>query len=512
MNRKWMYLSALALLGVTDPARAQAPAPAAGGGTQPPAREQPLGLDPGAPQVPTLPGGVTPAFGTPTAVSEDFRLAIHGFVSVPLRLGINERENPGSDQQQLVLHAPPQVPGEFESFGYTGVVPDPWVQLNFTYGNPYVAATVILASRTVTNAVSYFEAQDMIGINDAFLTFRAPVNDQLSFAANVGAFANRYGQMGEYDLGRYGTPLIARISGVGFTGTGRLRLGSVELAAELGLHGQLTKTPVNVEPAGWNGFADPNVGSTFAAHGHVAAGLNDFVHVGVHAIQAFVRDDRVGPEQPRGDLSIFGADVRMTGGRFGHLYAGVAHTSADTARGISGVVRVLDAPGGLGLMRNYLGPNSEGTGELLTFGAEYTLSLGTLLRYPAGFEGNGPDLLASVFGITTGVTSPNEPQWDDVQKLKYGTELTYSMLSWFAAGGRYDRVIPDTDDATRTHAIATLRTIFRTNWNARDQVVLQYSHFFTGSGSVVVDGYPPAPDPTIEPDAHVVSLAASMWW
>ena len=31
----------------------------------------------------------------------------------------------------------------------------------------------------------------------------------------VGAFASRYGSPGEYDEGRYGTPLIARVNGIG---------------------------------------------------------------------------------------------------------------------------------------------------------------------------------------------------------------------------------------------------------------------------------------------------------
>jgi hypothetical protein len=42
------------------------------------------------------------------------------------------------------------VPGNnFESFDYTGVLPDPWVQLNFSYGNPVVTATVIVAARSI---------------------------------------------------------------------------------------------------------------------------------------------------------------------------------------------------------------------------------------------------------------------------------------------------------------------------------------------------------------------------
>jgi hypothetical protein len=470
-----------------------------------------LGLAPGAPQTATLPGGITPSFGAPVS-AQDWRFDFHGFVLLPLRIGFNERENPGSDQKRLVLHTPPRVPGSFETFEYTAVSPDPWVQLNFSYGNPQVTATVIVAARTVANGEAYFNPPDHIGINDAFLTFWLPASDAVKFNVNIGGFANRYGNMGEYDLGRYGTPLIAAVSGMGVTGTGLFDIGDFELVGEAGIQGQLTKTPVGLEPAGWNGFADPNVGTSFAPHVHGAVGYRDTAQAGLHYIYAFSQDDRATPiDQPDGDIAVAAADLRLTLKRLGHLYAGYAHTDANLARSVSGVLRVLNAAGGPGLMEEYFGPNSGGSGELDTVGAQYDLSLGNLLRYPQPFIGNGPDLVLSLFGIMTNVQS-SDPEWDGVLKLKYGTEVGYSMLKWFGVAGRYDRVLADTSDDTETHAILTARAIFHTDWNSQDQVTLQYSHYLVGSGVSVKEGYPPRRDPTIEPDAHVVTLLASMWW
>jgi hypothetical protein len=54
--------------------------------------------------------------------------------------------------------------------------------------------------------------------------------------------------------------------------------------------------------------------------------------------------------------------------------------------------------------------------------------------------------------------------------------------------------------------------IFRSGYNARDQLVLQYSHWYNGSNVVVNSGAPPLPDPSIRPDQDVLSLMVSMWW
>jgi hypothetical protein len=350
-----------------------------------------------------------------------------------------------------------------------------------------------------------------------------PVDPKIAFTLDVGAFASSYGTMGEYDLGRYGTPLLFRLAGSGFVARGDYVLSpDLSLVTELGFKGQLNKAPVGVEPAGWNGFADPNQGSSFAAHGHALIDYRRQAALGLHYTSAFAQDDRAArqPDNPDGSIGVVGADLRLSLGRAGHFYTGLGYTKADTARSVSGVIRVLNAPGGTGLMEEYLGADSNnGTGSLTTVGAQYDFSLGNFLRYDANTVGPGPDVVASLFGIYTRVSSDDQTEDDDgnllydgVGKLKYGTELTYSMLSWFAASVRYDRVMPNLDDSDRTHAILTPRLIFHSDWGSQDQVVLQYSRWFTGSKSTVFEGYPEQRDPTIKPDADTLMLSASMWW
>src|SRR5262249_20252598 len=155
---------------------------------------------------------------------------------------------------------------------------------------------------------------------------------------------------------------------------------------EHGLMSQLDKAPLGVEPAGWNDFADPNVGSTFANHAH--AGLAWFRHglAGVHYASAWSRDDRTAPTTPDGSITVLRADANLALAPFGRLYLAVAHTSADKSRSVSGVIRVLNTFGGPGLMQNYLGPNSAGTGKLTTFGGQYDISIGQLVRFPSSFS------------------------------------------------------------------------------------------------------------------------------
>jgi hypothetical protein len=501
------------------PPSTAAPAPPPGGAPAVPVDEVPgakplsmLSMDPAAPEMSSLPGGVTPAFGAVATRPGDWRFDFHGLLFVPLRVGFNTRQTVTAGQQSTVFHAPPLVPEDFQGFGYTNVVPDPWAQVNFSYGNRDVTATIIIAARAIAEGNSYFNPPDQLGINDAFVTFREVTTDRLRMKADVGAFSNRYGNMGEYDTGRYGTPVIARIGGVGATETATYNVGPATVLAEVGLMGQLNKAPLGVEPAGWNGYLDPNVGTSFVPHLHAGLSYLDIGQVGVHFLRALSQDDRATPTtQPDGYIDVLAADARFTLHRYGHFYLALAETASHHARAVSDVIQILNAPGGPGLINEYLGPNSGGSGDLTTVGAQYDLSVGNLLRYPGHFDGNGPDLFVSLFGVYTGVKSA-DLQFDGIKKLKYGAEVSYAPLSWLALSERYDRVINNVDDATKTTAVLSTRAIFRSGYNARDQLVLQYSHWDNGSGVVVNSGAPPLPDPTIRPDKDVLSLMVSMWW
>jgi hypothetical protein len=470
-----------------------------------------LGLGVGTPDTGSLPGRFKPAYGAPPRAVSDYRFDFHGYLNVPLRLGLNERKNPTEYQYKGVWHGPPLVPDEYERFEHTGTVPQPWVQLAFSYGNKRAVATIIIAARSVSNATGFFNPPTQVGINDAWITFK-PGFGGLDLQVDIGGFSERYGALGEYDLGRYDTPVIARLGGVGETARLRYPIGKkLTFIAEHGVMGQLDKAPLGVEPAGWNSFADPNVATSFANHAHLGLALADRGRLGLHYVAAFARDDRTSPSTRDGSITVLGADIAAQLAPAGRLYLAAAHTSANDARSVSGVVRVLNTFGGPGLMQEYLGPNSNGNGSLTTIGAQYDLSIGELVRSPQPYSGYAPDVIVSGFGMFTSVAS-DDKAFDGVKKLKYGGELSYSMLSWLALSTRYDRVVADTDNDSKTFAVVSPKLILRSDYNSQDQITLQYSHWFYGSGVNVRTGYPAREDASIVPDADTFSLTASMWW
>jgi hypothetical protein len=73
-------------------------------------------------------------------------------------------------------------------------------------------------------------------------------------------------------------------------------------------------------------------------------------------------------------------------------------------------------------------------------------------------------------------------------------------------------VIMDDKDSDQTFSAISPRLIFRSKWQAHDQVVLQYTRFVYGDAVQVRSGYPATPDFTLSPDKDVISLSASMWW
>jgi hypothetical protein len=468
-----------------------------------------LGLAPAEPQVrsppPSLPFGIKPS------ESKTDVLDFHGFLLLPLRVGVLERPNPRPGASSTVLHNPPLIPQHLRSFEYVGVVPDPWVQLNFIYGNATVSGTAILAARSFPDAAGFYNPVDQLGVNDAFITVNLSKPLGIPLEVKAGAMTGRYGPMGAYDAGRYGTPLIARVNAIGEMITAGFHLGDVTFVIEQGLGGQLGRPPAGLVPAGWNDFASSDVGASFVNHVHAGAAYAGLAQVGLHYLTSWSQDDQIPSGLvPNGRITVFGADARLTAGRFGHFYAGAARTLATNASTVSGVIEILNARGGPELISQYLGPASGGDGSLTTFGAQYDISLARLF-FDEIFTGKSPDLRVSLFGVGTKVRS-DDPAYDGVLKLKGGAEITYNFLSWFGVSSRFDHVRLDADDSGRAFSIFSPRLLFHTGWLARDEFALQYSHFSNGSRVNVRTGYPASEDPTRNPDRHVFSFSGTFWW
>jgi hypothetical protein len=487
-----------------------------------------LGLDPTVPQVAALPGGVTPAYGQKSQSEGEWRFDFHGFITAPLSVGIGDRMLVQPGQSGTTLHTPPGVPDDLETFSHTGVVPTTYVQMNFSEGTSLVSANMSILARQANASTSFLEPASQLGVADLFINV-LPRLGKLRTEVFVGAFSSRYGATGEYDEGRYGTPLIARVNGIGQRIGVRGAFGNNWIwMAEEGLVGQSNKAGATVTPDVWNDFANPSEASSFVAHGHLGLRGHRFATLGAHYLHAWSQDDRgnnvvtgmmgANGSLPDGKLDIAAADLRITAGRFGHFYAATSFVKAEHVQTISRIIQVLNTRGGPGLITNYLGPNSNGNGNLQIIGGQYDLSIGKLVSYPVPFSGDGPDLFVSVFGMITHVNSddklfdPNGRYYDGVTKWKAGVEGTYSVLPWLALSGRYDKVVPDTQDPSQGFAVVSPRVILRTDWQATDQIVIQYSHWFNGANTLIRVGDPPMENITWLPDKDMVSISASMWW
>jgi hypothetical protein len=468
-----------------------------------------LGMLPGEPQVrsatPSVPFGIQPA------ESKSLVLDFHGYLLLPAYVGVHQRETTGPGQSSTVLHSPPLLPQDLRSFEYTGVVPDPWLQLNFLYGNSTLYATAIVTGTSAMDAAGYHNVVDQAGVKDAFVTANLSKAFGFPFQLNVGAMTGRYGAMGAWDAGRYGTPLIARTNSIGENIVTGVKLGDFFLVIEQGLGGQLGRPAADATSEGWNDFSTGDVGATLVNQVHLGAAYKDLARLGLHYITAWTQDDQsLGGKLPDGRITVVAADLHVTAKRAGHLYLAGVRTQATNAGTVSGAIEIMNARGGTELMEQYLGPNSSGNGALTTFGMQYDLSVARLV-FGDLYQGLSPDLLISLFGVATKVKS-NDADYDGVLKLKGGGEVTYLPLSWFGVSGRFDHVRLDNSDSKRAFTIWTSRLLLHTGWMSRGEFALQYSHFVYGSNVYVKTGYHPQIDPSVNPDRDVFSMTATYWW
>src|SRR5687767_11495709 len=92
-----------------------------------------LGIDPSRPR-----GDSVLRPPSETEETEGYEFAFHGFLRVPMRVGISK----GFGEK----HSPPQIPdGAYTDWRYTNVSGGPWTELWLQYGNGKVTANVVLA-------------------------------------------------------------------------------------------------------------------------------------------------------------------------------------------------------------------------------------------------------------------------------------------------------------------------------------------------------------------------------
>jgi hypothetical protein len=501
-----------------------------------------LGLSPYVPTAPaSLPGTLQPAFAAPNFGS-GIGYEFHGYMQQPLRASFGKREGAYVGQHNLVIHGDPVVPGaNYGWFEHTMTVPTPWAHLGFTVGNRTVKATIQVGSWSPTEsdeAAGYFRTPSKVWFNSAFLTYTPNVSPVI-LRITAGAYPERYGAMGRWTQGAYATSVIGTVFGGGATGTVELPFeGDWTAKFEAGFKGDYNRVPTTLTPNGSNEWARRWYGSTYVAHGHF--GINFMgLEPTLHYIHAFSQDDRSDKaddsETPGneaasphdGSMKITGADVRWDGKRFGYLYLGASHVVGKDVNRLSDTVSVINSGGGAVFMERFWGFTNNPSGKMTFVAGQYSISLGTLLRYPSDFWGEGPDLAISLFGLYAKNRSADPTMHNDVyspngdvirvgrfkQAFKYGVEGIYSALSWFAPSLRLDHVMMELGDSSKSFFVASPRLVFRSDWSSRESLTLQYSGYVCGDHvRVNGDGRLIPPGQSLSPDNHFVTVYGTLWW
>jgi hypothetical protein len=489
-----------------------------------------LSLSPYAPQGywPAL--GMTPMFGSHPPDS-GLHMEFRGYLNIPLRIGIGSRPNAGPGQNSTTLHGDPVLPGSsFGWFEMTPTVPWPYAQGTFVIGNDVVTATASLGAWNISESMTastYFQNPAQQWFAQGFLTYQ-PKTGPIGVKVVAGAYPERYGNMAQYDSGAYPAPFIGYVRGVGTTTTLSFPFEyDLDLKVEAGFKGDLNHPPTGLAPSPSNNFSSAAQGASFAGHAHAALTYRQVATLGLHYIGAFEHDDRTdGFDDPsttqtneaidRADsrLDVTGTDVTINGGRFGYFYLGAVKIAAHSVAHLNDIVQILNTGSGKLLMQRYLGQQGHGNGGLLLLGTQYTLSLGTLLRYPTEFYGEGPDLLVSAFGVF-GSTNSDDPAYDGKTMFKYGTEVTYSVLPWLAVAGRIDHVVPDARDMQQSFAVFSPKLVFRNDWLGSwrgGTLTLQYAAYVLGNHVIVNGDTRLMNNPSGRPDSQMLAIFATLSW
>jgi hypothetical protein len=202
-------------------------------------------------------------------------------------------------------------------------------------------------------------------------------------------------------------------------------------------------------------------------------------------------------------MTVFGADAVINTSGFGRIYGGFSRVVGNKAVTVAPAIEVIHAYGGgffnMGITHQYfleqpkwepqtnLMPDSaeaaeyrrvrsdRGNGTIDTIAGQWDVSLASLI---------GPDLFGQqqldfkLFGMLNLVKSEDDPQLANISKLKFGSEILYSPLSWWGIGGRFDRVAPRSDIPEQTFTVVGPRMVFRSDFATHEEINIGFSHYF----------------------------------
>ncbi len=471
-----------------------------------PGAERPkgLGLSPDAPPAPPAPGGRAPSFGAPT-VDNEWTLQIKGRFSGWEAVGIGRRpDNAPPDYEGTPLHVPAIVEGKQPFWAGAGF------SLFTTYGNSTVQASVNFYARlSGQEREGFYNAINGPSQGSAYLTVTPEPIGSLRLQWKVGGFTEAYGGPGQWGWGIYG-PLLA-VRGYGetlraeYTASSDLRMTFA--------HGLISAPRFDEDFARgiYTGWTETGR-STFVNHAHAGFSYKNVYTMNFHAATAVGTDERewlgiATPDQAAqknavdlatdlppidttrpaladdGRMDVYIVDGRYLADPYGQIGLAAAFWNFNDAFAVhDGIWWGIDwTQGGREMLNKFVGPASNGNGQLFALSAEYNLSIARMLWAPRVFDGRSPDLRVTVAGMRWWVVDTEDPSFENSAGYTLGTELEYQMNSWFSARLRSYTERRHTALGPWQASSISPGLSFRRDWNSSDRIEIWYSRHFYNS-------------------------------
>ena len=478
-----------------------------------PVSRQGLGLDAGALQTGGL---IIPPQPTRVYAAHPNGFAYSGFLRAPMRLGLGSGSALPEGVNSTRIHSPPRVPdSDYTNWQYTNNVSSPWAEMVFAYGNAMMTGNVAVATYNFTDS-SYENLTAQRGIYQAWVNVFLPelFGPRGGIMANIGGFNAGYGGFGRYDAGVYETYLFGRTHVTGYTAT-----AFYDVTDDLTLHFEqgfgarldtllLTAGVPQVDYLPYGGPVQQY--PTILNHVHAGVTYQENYRLAAHYLRSWTQAAET-PEAGDGSETSFGGEFRWMDSKFGDGMIGYARLNAKNALRVAGAYEALHAWEGWALRDSFFGygGNSTGNGHIDTIAGQWSFSVPKYVLWPMDFYGEGPDLIITLFGMYNHVGSSDPLFAGATQKLKFGGMLTYTPLSWFGAGIRYDLVQPDMNDSRYSFQEVSPRIIFSTEFSSHEQIIVQYTHYMLKDRTRLVD---PFDQQKATPDKDVITIVAEMYW
>ena len=519
------------------------------------------------------------AVSGPAVVANDdsWKFEYHGYIRAPFFVGLGKRTANAAEPNTstgTTMHWPVIPDNQYLSWQSTPHNKTDWAELYFSLGNSWAKGTVAIQGYDF-NQGSYGNTPSQLGISDGYVDLTPDLGyENVRIAWRAGAFSNKYGSAGKYDAGEYDTYMFGRIHNDGEA----LHIDyDIDENNSLWIeHGIGARKP---DPNQFN-----NSRFTMLHHAHLGYKHGEGIQFSAHYLNSWTQEEErnVDPagtsvtNVPDGKMWIAGVDGRFDLGAFGYFYAAYSHVGLKDALTVARAIEVIHSSGGgefgLGVVDNYLGLScvgpggtqapyfktmaggstadqrcSSGNGGVDTLLAQYEFSLTNFQQQSSGgqkFWGDGSDLYLKLYGMYNKVKS-DVPDNDGTHKLKYGVDLAYSALPWLTAAVRFDRLQPHSSHPEQSFAILSPRLVFKSKWNTREAITIQYSRYMYNQRTCAVGNpadatYEPGQErcvqppsspvppagfgstyqsvtgqraaPTTTPDENVFKVEATMWW